>query len=108
MEVIKISPKVEITTTENDPWGWEQHPDDAGLPKFITYVAGNNYSKLDSIIAHIPYPVRSLRRDAKHFRKRWRYELKIWGLSWDDVQKIALQINPEIHQVEINLTDLAS
>lgn len=108
MEVIAISDRVEITTTDTDPWNWEQHPDDLGLPKFITYVGGNNYSKLDNIISHIPYPIRSLRRDVKHFRRRWRYELKIWGLAWDDVQKIALQVSPEIYQVELNLVDLAS
>ncbi|NEO33226.1 MAG: hypothetical protein F6K36_22930 [Symploca sp. SIO3C6] len=110
MEVIAISDRVEITATETDPWNWPQQQQDElqGLPKFICYIGGNNYSKLDAIVANIPYPVKSIRRDAKHFRHRWKHELKIWGLSWDDTQKIALQISPEIFQVELSLIDLAS
>lgn len=89
MEVMPISEFIELTTTDDDPWNWPQHPDDEGLPKFITYIGGNNYSKLDGIIAHIPYPVRSLRRDAKHFRKKFKYELKIWGMAWEDCCKLS-------------------
>lgn len=85
-----LSDHVHLFISENNTWQWAQHPDDLGdrLP-FITYIGGNNYQKLDKIIADLPYPVRAIRRDAKHFKKSYTYELKIWGLSWDHAHLIA-------------------
>lgn len=89
----KLTEQVILYISENNTWNWAQHPDDEGKhPRFITYIAGNNYSKLDRIVANLPYPVRAIRRDAKAFKHQYTYELKIWGLRWDDAHFIAQAI----------------
>lgn len=89
-----ISPNVKLFISEENTWNWPQHADDAALdnPRFITYIGGNNYSKLDKILADLPYPVRAFRRDAKTYRRVFTYELKIWGLRMSDAVLIAQAI----------------
>ena len=85
-----LSDHVHLYISENNTWNWKQHSEDIDQhPPFITYIGGNNYQKLDKIIADIPYPVRAIRRDAKHFKQFFSYELKIWGLSWAHSHLIA-------------------
>ena len=109
MEVLRVSENVSVTVTHSDPWNWLQHPDDEklGLPKFITYIGLSNQRLLSQIVARIPYPVKSELRDGRRM-KPWRYELKIWGLSWADAQNLAADLDPigfdasaDISQIEL-------
>lgn len=87
-----ITSRVEAYVSENETWNWPKHPSDRDRSSFITYIGGNNKQKLDKVIQSIPYPVKSVRRDAKRFKRRFTYELKIWGLAWDDLLEIACDL----------------
>ena len=109
MEVLRVSENVSVTVTHSDPWNWLQHPDDAALrlPKFLTYIGGNNKRKLSQIVTQTPYPIKAELRDGRRM-KPWRYELKIWGLSWADAQNLAADLDPigfdasaDISQIEL-------
>ncbi len=85
MEILRLSRSVQVTVTHSDPWNWMQHPDDTALrlPKFITYIGLPNKRQLSQIVARTPYPIKSELRDGRRM-KPWRWELKVWGLSWAD------------------------
>ncbi len=109
MDILRLSENVSVTVTHSDPWNWMQHPDDAALrlPKFLTYIGGNNKRKLSQIVAQTPYPIKAELRDGRRM-KPWRYELKIWGLSWADAQNLAADLDPigfdasaDISQIEL-------
>lgn len=107
METLSISANVNITVTHTDPWNWPQHPRDAAaeLPKFITYIGLNNKQKLSQIVSQTPYPIKTELREGRRM-KLWRYELKIWGLSWADTQNLALKLDPESFDSSIRLEDV--
>lgn len=86
METINISNSVRVIITTTDPWNWAQHENDKGRVKFIAYIAGNNYSRLDSIARKLR---NCLRRPAKQFKEQFKYELKIRGCSWKELMKYA-------------------
>lgn len=86
MERVTISESVMAIVTTTDPWNWVQHKDDTGRVKFIAYIAGNNYSKLDSLAKELG---NCLRRPAKQFKGRFTYELKVRGCSWKKLMMIA-------------------
>ena len=60
---------------------------------FLTYIGGNNKRKLSQIVAQTPYPIKAELRDGRRM-KPWRWELKIWGLSWADAQNLAADLDP--------------
>ena len=107
METLSISANVNITVTHTDPWNWPQHPNVAAaeLPKFITYIGLNNLQKLSRIVSQTPYPIKTELREGRRM-KLWRYELKIWGLSWADAQNLALKLDPESFDSSIRLEDV--
>ena len=107
MEVLILSQNVSTTVTHSDPWNWMQHPDDEklGLPKFLTYIGGNNTRKLSQIVARTPYPIKTELRDGRRM-KPWRYELKIWGLSWADAQNLAADLDPTGFDASVTLSQI--
>ena len=107
MEVLKLSQNVSVTVTHTDPWNWPQHPDEQklGLPKFITYIGLDHKRLLSQIVARTPYPIKSELRSGRRM-KPWRYELKIWGLSWADAQNIAADLDPIGFDASIDISQI--
>jgi hypothetical protein len=93
MDNLKLSKNVLVFITNSDPWNWPQHPEDAeiGRKKFIVYIGLDDKTLLQRIIKLSPYPINATLRKGQRLKYRW--ELKIQGLSWDDAEAIAYDLD---------------
>lgn len=96
---LRISDRVLVFISEKNTHNWAINEKDKGIKHrkaFITYLGGD--------IADL-VRVRQTLNAAKvqlRFSKRlpYKYEMKIWGLSWDDTRLLPLTFDQRVEQVK--------
>ena len=93
--VVKLSSRISITGTFSNIWQWEEsHEEESGFISFLTYIGFNNENVrnkyLDLITEMGGYfkDEKEEKRGRKRVQGRFNYEMKVRGLSPDNVLKL--------------------
>ena len=95
MEYTRISDSITVLSDTRGLRNWRIAPDDKadGIIPFITYVGCRNLNQVNRLAYRVPYECRVHSRDAQLYKGKFKYELKIWGMSWEQMIAFSVRVD---------------